>query len=492
MSEPLRILLVSPEVVPFAKTGGLADVSGALPKRLKTFGHDIRILLPKYRVIRDRKHSLREVKRLSEIPVMLGDQQELFALRSAALLPERVQVYLMEHRGFFDRDGLYADPVTNEDWSDNVERFAMFNLGMFVALETLHWAPDIILCNDWQTALIPYLLKKKFHKNPFFAKTKTVMAIHNLAYQGSFPIEYADLIHADKKDYATNGTLELAGKLNFLKAGIVTADKIITVSPTYAKEIQTLEVGRGLDAVLKHRKKDLVGILNGIDTDVWDPEKDADTPAHYSVANLTGKTRCKQMLQVELGLKNDTAMPMFGMIGRLSEQKGIDLIIDTIPDLVGQGAQIVILGVGEAKFADKLIELKKKHPAHVSVSLDFDDAMAHRIEAASDFFLMPSRYEPCGLNQMYSLQYGTIPIVRPVGGLVDSVSDFNEKTKAGNGIVFKENVASGLIKACKRALSYYNNPPILHAIRVNGMQDDHSWEVSARKYEQIFRELMEK
>jgi len=492
MSESLRILLVSPEVVPFAKSGGLADVSGALPKRLKTFGHDIRILLPKYRVIRERKHSLREVKRLSEIPVKFSDHTENFALRSAALLPERVQVYLMEHHEFFDRDGLYLDPTTGKDWPDNAERYALFCLGMFDALETLHWAPDIILCNDWQTGLIPYLLKRRFLKKPFFAKTKTIMAIHNLAYQGIFPLSKAEVFSAEKKDLAPGAALEFWGKLNFLKAGIMSADKIVTVSQTYAKEIQTPEVGCGLEGVLKQRKKDLIGILNGIDTDVWDPAKDTETPAHYSVINLAGKTRCKQMLQVELGLKHDVCAPLFGMIGRLVEQKGIDLIIDVIPELANLGAQFALLGVGEDKFAKKLNDLSKKFPGQVSLNLVFDDPLAHRIEAASDFFLMPSRYEPCGLNQMYSLQYGTIPIVRPVGGLADTVVDFNEKTKTGTGIVFKENTSGGLMKACKRALNLYNNAALLQSARVNGMKTDNSWEVSARKYEKIFFELMGK
>ncbi|MDK9701252.1 MAG: glycogen synthase GlgA [bacterium] len=489
MSKSLRILLVSPEVVPFAKTGGLADVSGALPKKLKNMGHDIRILLPKYRMIRDRKHSLREVKRLAAIPLEYAGTDEPFALRSAALLPERVQVYLMEHKGFFDRDGLYVDPSTNTDYEDNAERFAFFCRGLFTGLETLHWAPDILFCNDWQTALIPYWLKSHFVKNPFFAKTKTVLAIHNLAFQGIFPLDKAEILELEPKEYAPHGPLEFWGKLNFLKAGIETADKIVTVSPNYAKEIQTTEVGCGLEGVLKQRKKDLIGILNGIDTDVWNPETDTDIPAQYSTTNLTGKTRCKQMLQVELNLQHDVAVPMFGLVSRLTEQKGIDVVIETIPTLINTGAHVVILGVGEQRFADQLTELQKVYPDKLSVNLTFDDPLAHRIEAAADFFLMPSRYEPSGLNQMYSLRYGTIPIVTKVGGLADSVEELNEKTKKGNGIIVKDVNTTTLLKACKRALTIYQQPQLLNAFRVNAMSVDHSWELSAKKYEAIFLEL---
>ena len=486
----LRILLVSPEVVPFAKTGGLGDVAGALPKKLRIMGHDIRILLPKYRSIRDRKHSLREVKRLSEIAIETGWGHDHFALRSAALLPERVQVYLMEHRAMFDRDGLYVNPATGKDWEDNAERFILLAKGTFEALQKLHWTPDIILCNDWQTALIPYLMKRQYAKQPFFSGVKTVLAIHNLSFQGIFPLEKAKLLFADAKDCATGGALEFWGKVNFLKAGIVCADKIITVSPNYAKEIQTAAAGCGLEGVLKQRKRDLVGILNGIDTDLWDPRKDAEIPAHFSETNLNGKVRCKQMLQVDLNLQDDLAAPMFGMIGRLTEQKGIDLSIQVIPELVAHGAQVVVLGVGDVRFAEALSELAKKYPGRLSVTLAFDDPLAHRIEAAADFFLMPSRYEPCGLNQMYSLRYGTIPIVTRVGGLADTVDDFNEKNGKGNGIVLSEASVAALQKACKRALTIYHNCRTLMAMRINAMRADHSWELSAHKYEKVFFDLV--
>lgn len=490
MSKSLRILLISPEVEPFAKTGGLADVSGSLAKKLRSMNHDVRVFLPKYRVIKDRKHSVREVKRLSELPITLNKNTYTVAIRSAQLLPERVPVFLLENKEFFDRDGLYVNPNTKKDYEDNAERFILFSHGAFTAMEVLHWVPDIVLCSDWQSALVPYLLKRQYGKQEKYSKIKSVLAIHNLAFQGVFPMEKADLIKSPKTDLRAGGTLEFWGKLNFLKAGILTADKIITVSPTYAKEIQTSELGFGLDGVLKQRKKDIYGILNGIDTTIWNPEKDEFIHAHYNSSDLTGKQRCKLMLQVELNLQNNVDIPMFGMIGRLTEQKGIDLIISAIPFIIEQGAQVVILGVGEDKYHVQLQKLVEKYQGNMHLAIRFDEELAHKIEAASDFFLMPSRFEPCGLNQMYSLRYGTIPIVHAVGGLVDTVQDWSDKTQTGNGIVFKPFSQENFLTALKRAFNIYRNQSAFEKIRNNAMSVDFSWENSAKKYEEIFLELV--
>ncbi|MCX7836256.1 MAG: glycogen synthase GlgA [bacterium] len=490
MPKSLRILLVSPEVEPFAKTGGLADVSSSLAKKLKTMEHDVRVFLPKYKIIKDRKHSVREVKRLSELPIQLGNHTYTIAIRSAQLLPERVPVFLLENKELFDREGLYVDPLTKKDYEDNAERFLLFCYGVFTAMEVLHWIPDIVLCSDWQAALIPYLLKRQYAKQENYAKIKTVVAIHNLAFQGIFPMEKASLLKASKTDTKAGGMLEFWGKLNFLKAGILSADKIITVSPTYAKEIQTPTLGFGLEGVLKQRKKDIYGILNGIDTNIWNPEKDEFIPAHYNIQDLTGKQRCKLMLQVELNLQNNVEIPMFGMIGRLTEQKGIDLIIDAIPSILEQGAQVVILGVGDDKYHQQLQQLYEKYQGKMHLAIRFDDELAHKIEAASDFFLMPSRFEPCGLNQMYSLRYGTIPIVHSIGGLADTVQDWSEKTQTGNGIVFKPFNQENFNLALKRAFAIYSNPYAFSKIRYNAMSTDFSWSISAKKYEEIFLELV--
>lgn len=490
MSKSLRILIVSPEVEPYAKTGGLADVSSSLAKKLKTMDHDVRVLLPKYKSIRERKHSVREVKRLSELPIKIGSNTYTVAIRSAQLLPERVPVYLLENKDFFDRDGLYVDPKNKKDYPDNAERFILFCHGAFVAMEVLHWVPDIVVCSDWQSALIPFFFKRQYSKKPELSKLKTILAIHNMAFQGVFPIEKAPLLKATKTDLTAGGNLEFWGKLNFLKAGINTAHKIITVSPTYAKEIQTTEIGFGLDGVLKHRKKDIFGITNGIDTELWNPEKDPHIPAHFSKSDLSGKQRCKQMLQVELNLQHNVNAPMFGMIGRLTEQKGIDLICAAISSLVEKDAHLVILGEGDEKYQNKLKKLAEQYSSQVHVAVRFDDELAHKIEAASDFFLMPSRFEPCGLSQMYSLRYGTIPIVHAVGGLVDTVQDWNEKNLSGNGIVFKSFNQDQFNHALKRAFDLYQSHQLLAKIRDNAMSVDYSWEISAKHYEKIFFDLV--
>lgn len=490
MKGTFNVLYVSSEVAPFAKTGGLADVAGALPKALKDMGLDVRIMMPKYGFISERKYVLREVIRLREIPVRLGEREYVVSAKSAFLPDSKVQVYFIDYPPYFDRESPYVNPSTGKDWSDNAERFALFSRAVLEVLRVLHWQPDVIHCNDWQTALIPAYLKTQLKDDPFYAKISTLLTIHNLAYQGVFEEDVVEVIGLPRELFGPGGPVEFYGKVNFLKAGIVFADAISTVSERYAEEIQTEEFGAGLDGVLRSRKDDLYGILNGVDYSVWNPETDEFIPHKYSISDLSGKQRNKEALLTQVGLPYDPNIPVIGMISRLAEQKGFDLLIEAMDQLMALDLELVILGTGDPKYHKLLEEYAKKYPEKLSVNLRFDEPLAHLIEAGSDMFLMPSRYEPCGLNQIYSLKYGTIPIVRETGGLADTIQDYDPQTGKGTGFVFKEYSAEAMLAAVRRALNVYQDKTTWTKIMKTAMRQDFSWNVAAKKYVSLYRKLV--
>lgn len=490
MRSPLKILYVASEVAPFAKTGGLADVAAALPKALQELGHDIRVMMPKYGCINDRKYVLREVIRLREIPVELGGERLVGSVKSAFIPDTKVQVYFLDYPPFFGRQELYTDPKTGKDWPDNAERFTFFCKGVLETLKLLHWQPHVIHCNDWHTGLIPILLKTVYSHERLFAKTATLFSIHNLAYQGVFPKAKFAVTGLPQELLRSQDGVEFYGKFSFMKAGIVSADAIATVSERYAEEITSdPELGCGLQEELRARKDVLFGILNGIDDTVWNPKSDRLIVKNYSAADLAGKAENKKALVEELGLPYRPEVPVIGMISRLADQKGFDLLEEALPELMAKELQFVLLGTGAPKYHKLFTKLAKRYPKKVSVALRFDDRLAHQIEAGADMFLMPSRYEPCGLNQMYSLVYGTIPIVRATGGLADTITEFDRARCTGNGFVFSEYSAAALLQAVERALAVWADQKIWVRLVKSAMRSNFSWKNSASKYVRLYARL---
>jgi starch synthase len=484
----VKILLVTSEAVPFAKTGGLADVSGALPGALRALGHDIRVALPRYRSVAIEKFQLRP--RLKEMIVHFTGQPRGSVLQSTVPGAD-IPVYFMNNDAYFDRDGLYGEAGT--DYPDNAERFAWFSMATLWTLKGIDWRPDVIHCNDWQSALIPtYLSNLSVLRNDgFYRDIKTVYTIHNLAYQGSFPPDVLPKIGLDYSVFHPDG-LEFYGKVNLMKAGIIYSDAISTVSRKYAEEIQTKEYGAGLDGVLRARPQALHGIMNGIDYEVWNPEKDPHILAKFSPADLSGKAKCKAELQKTHKLPPKQDIPVIGMISRLDKQKGFDLLEEAMPKLMKMKIQFVILGTGDPKYHEMLLAAAKKYPEKMAVALAFNNALAHQIEAGADMFLMPSRYEPCGLNQLYSLKYGTIPVVRKTGGLADSIDDCSPaslKDGSCTGFAFEKYDAGALDDTITRAVDTYRNKERWMALVQNAMRQDFSWDRSARAYDALFRKV---
>lgn len=491
MKNKLRILFLSSEVEPFAKSGGLADVASALPRALFDAGHDIRVMMPKYGVISDRKYILRDVIRLKKIAVRMGNKEFITSAKSAFLPDSKVQIYFLNYKSLFDKKGLYVDPKTGKDFTNNAERFALFCRAVLETIKILHWEPHIIHCNDWQTALIPWLLKNDYRDDSFFVKTATLLSIHNMAYQGNFAPNVLSKIGLPEELARPGGDMEFYGNVNFLKLGILHADSIATVSPTYAKEIQSNEdLGAGLNDVLQSRKKNIHGILNGVDETIWNPQTDTFLPATYSASDLNGKTDCKKLLLQECQLDFDENVPVLGMITRFDAQKGLDLLESIKDDLLKQKLQFVILGMGGPNYHNMLQALQKKYPNKVSVHLRFDERMAHLIEAGSDIFLMPSRYEPCGLNQMYSLKYGTIPVIHHVGGLADTIVDYTQNHTKGYGFVFEEFSGKAFLQAIERALNQYKDKKNWQKLIKRAMKLNFSWKAAAEKYVKLYQKMI--
>jgi starch synthase len=490
MKEFLKVLFLSSEVAPFAKTGGLADVAGALPKALKKIGHDVRVMLPKYRMVKDSQYSLQDVSGLKGIEITMGEKAYPVTFKSAFLPNSQVQTYFLEYNPFFGRDSLYIDPATGKDWKDNPERFALLCRASIIATKLMNWQPDIIHCNDWQTALIPYLLKSEYSNDPFFQFTRTLLSVHNLGYQGNFEPKVIESIGLPKEYFQPMSPFEFWGKFSFLKTGLVYTDLINTVSEKYAEEIQSgPEFGVGMEGILKSRTKDLFGILNGLDVDVWNPETDSLIPKNFSLKDLSGKIVCKQELCKKCSLPYSKDVPLIGVISRLAAQKGFDLLEDIAPDLFKMNIQFVLLGTGEERYHTLFQKIAKKFPQKASIHLTFDNTLAHWIEAGSDMFLMPSRYEPCGLNQMMSMRYGTVPIVRATGGLADTVTDV-DIDKSGNGFVFTDYKSKELLLVITRAIKRFSDKSAWQNIQLAGMKKDFSWDFSAKKYVKLYQDAL--
>lgn len=491
MSRPLNILFVSSEVEPFAKTGGLADVSSALPKAIKELGHEIRIMMPRYRFISERKFKLHDIIRLKEIPIPVGKEIEIGNVKSSFIsnVKEKVQVYFLDNAKYFGRDGVYQSPTSKTDYKDNDERFIFFCRGTIETLLRLGWQPDIIHCNDWQTGLIPAYIRTLYARDDFFKSVKILFTIHNMAYQGAFPPESFEKTGLPKELFRPEG-VEAYGKFNFLKTGLYFSDAITTVSEKYAEEICTSdEYGAGLNGFLAQRRKSVYGILNGIDYSQWTPSTDPYIFRKYDIKSLEAKIDNKKALAERFGLKFKPTTPMIGAITRLVEQKGFDLVLEIMDELMKMDVQFVMLASGDKTLEKKFEAYQRKYSDKMGLVLGFDEELAHLIEAGSDMFLMPSRYEPCGLNQMYSMRYGTVPVVRATGGLDDTVEDYSGNGK-GTGFKFEKYDAKELLKTIQRAIKVYNQPEEWKKIMRNGMQKDFSWENSAKKYVALYRELL--
>jgi starch synthase len=482
----MKILFASSEAVPFAKTGGLADVSGVLPRTLAQMGHEVFLILPKYRAVDETRLHLSKGETLLKVPISQKvETAEVYATEPAP----RFHVLLIRQDTYYDRDQLYATP--SGDFEDNAERFIFFSRSVLEAALALELRPDIIHCHDWQTGLVPVYLKTLYRNPLSLTQAASIFTIHNIGYQGVFWHYDMPMTNLGWELF-TPQALEFYGKINFLKAGIVFADAVTTVSPKYAQEIQTPEYGRGLDGVLRDRQGDLYGILNGVDYEVWSPLKDPFIKEKYGPADLRGKGVCKADLQREFGLPEQGEIPLIGAISRLDEQKGIDLIADLMKELTRLGLQFVLLGTGKEKYHLLFENFNRKYPQQVGVKIGFDNALAHKIEAGADMYLMPSHYEPCGLNQIYSLKYGTVPIVRATGGLEDTIQDYNPLKEEGNGFKFKDYSAPRLLEAIQRALQVFRDRAAWEKLMVRGMSADFSWERSAAEYLQVYEDTLKK
>ena len=473
--------MVASEAVPFAKTGGLADVIGALPRALAGLGHEVDVVMPRYRGI-----EAGSPERV--ITVALGNL--VSDARCYVAAGERVRTIFIDHPGYFDRDHLYG--ANGHDYVDNPERFA------FLCQAALNWAAesstpyDVVHAHDWQAGLVPVLHERMAESSPALDRLATVFTIHNLAYQGVFDASWLPylglgwgLMRVDAMEYW--------GRVSYLKAGVVFSQLITTVSPRYAQEIQTPELGFGFDGILRERGSDLIGILNGIDYDQWDPERDSNIPRPYHANNLDGKEAAKRELLERYRLPASAealARPVVGLISRMVDQKGFDLLADIADELPRLGATVVLLGSGERRYEDLWLALATRHPDRVAVHIGFDERLAHLIEAGADLFLMPSRFEPCGLNQMYSLRYGTVPLVRATGGLADTVQNFDPASGSGTGFTFDEYSPQALLGTLRWALGVFMDRRTWRRMQQAGMRQDHSWAASARRYVEVYERAM--
>jgi starch synthase len=469
----MHIVFAASECVPFSKTGGLADVVGSLPQALAVLGHKVTVYVPKYRSTKldDPKSAIRS------ITVPFDDRYRFCSVLDGGAR-NGVQYYFVDYPPFFDRDALYGTPLG--DYHDNAERFALFCRAVMEASKILG-IPEIFHCHDWQTALIPILLRTLYQEDPGFAQTHSVFTIHNLGYQGLFPPEVLPLLMLPW-DLFSMDKLEFYGKVNFLKGAIDSADYLTTVSRKYAQEIQTSEYGFGLDGVLRARAATLTGILNGVDYSEWNPATDPMIAANYSADDPSGKAKCKQDLLGEFGLAAETLLPVIGVVSRFAGQKGFDLIQHIADRMAREELIVVALGTGDREYEDLFRRLNKQYPQKFAVKIEFNNRLAHKIEAGADMFLMPSRYEPAGLNQLYSLKYGTVPIVRATGGLDDTIEQYDAATGKGTGFKFKDHTGEALLDTVKSAVIAFRDRQRWQTLMRNGMLQDYSWSVAAREY----------
>ncbi len=479
------VLFVASECAPFAKTGGLGDVVGALPIALAARGHDVRVVLPKYDILKPAQMW----RHPEALAVPLGAGIAWCAVWESRLPGSEVPVYFLEHDALFGRGYLYDPPKGHA--ADNMVRFAMLSRGAFALARHLNFTPDIFHSHDWPSALVP-VYANTTERGTALAGAATVLTIHNLAHQGISP--EADLwrTHVPRECFREDG-LEDHGNVNLLKGGLYHATMLTTVSPRYAEEIRTPEHGAGLENLLRFRAGDLVGVLNGIDTRAWDPAKDVYLPAHYDAQDLSGKVVCKRALQEELGLAVREDVPLLGVVTRLGPQKGTDIIAAAVPQLLGLGAQLVVLGSGDSRTEETFRYYSAQSPGGFRAKIGFDERLAHRIEAASDLFLMPSRFEPCGLNQMYSMRYGTLPLVRATGGLDDTVQQCDERTGEGTGFKLHDLSVSSLVETARWAVRVWReNRPHFRTMQYRAMRQDFGWERAAKRYGEVYRWALER
>lgn len=490
MNREIRVFMVAAEGVPFAKTGGLADVVGALPYALAEHGCSVRCFLPRYRQVDLEKFGLSTL--LPRRTVSFAGAE--VAYRVLAAPAERgVEWLFLDAPGFYDRDALYG--TYGEDYPDSCERFAFFCQQALATVRELDWRPDVVHCHDWQSGLIPAYLKLKTRTgivdtfDTFFSEIRSLFTIHNIGYQGMFSADKL-WITGFSPEHFTYEKLEYWGSINFLKAGIVFADRISTVSKRYSEEIQTEAFGRGMDGVLRARAADLTGILNGIDVETWNPATDPHIAANYTAEDLRGKRECRRALSKEVGLNPRVRVPLIGVISRLEEEKGFDLLSSAIPRIMAMGAQMVVLGTGSPEYHTILSRMARRYSGQFAAVLAFDPVLAHRVEAGADMFLMPSKYEPCGLTQMYSMRYGTVPIVHATGGLADTVTNYDGRTKRGNGFSFSRYSVDALLTAVRRAMKFFNDRERWESIMRAGMRQDFSWSAAADQYRMLYDELL--
>ena len=497
----LRVLVAASEVVGFAKTGGLADVAGALPRALASRGHNVAVIMPYYRAVRSGKIPTENTGHV--IPVPLGDRILACRLFRSRLPNSEVPIYFVEAPEYFDRDdgsqgkSLYQQIMPGgykADYPDNAERFTFFSRAVLEAIPAIGFIPDIIHANDWQTGLVPAYLTELYRQRPGWGRIRSLFTIHNIAYQGMFPRTVLKL--TGLPTWAFNPKqLEFHGHLNFLKSGIVYSDAVNTVSPTYAREIQTPEYGCGLEGLLWEHRAKLSGIVNGVDYGEWDPSHDPHIPLQYGIENVFDRKPVnKAALQDRFNLPADTDRPVLGIVARLVSQKGIDLVLGAAPGFLDLGCQIIFLGDGDPEYHTELTQFRDRHPEQIGLYLGFNEALAHLVEAGSDFFLMPSRYEPSGLNQLYSLKYGTPPVVRSTGGLADTIVNATEENlelDIATGFAFGEYSAHALYQTMKWALTLYRNRPSdFQKVVRTAMRQDWSWSRSAGAYEALYRKLL--
>lgn len=477
----MRVVMASSEASPLAKTGGLADVVGALPGALRRLGVDVSVVLPAFRGCRERSDAKPTGLEL-RVPLAGGF---VAAQVERGTLPDGTVVDLIRHDPYFDRDEVYGD--AGGDYPDNAARFAFFSRAV-LALLAQSGPPDVLHCHDWQSALAAAFLRADAHRYPSLARCRTVLTVHNLGYQGFFPASEWPLLDLDDRFYSP-AFFEFWHHIDYLKAGLLFADALTTVSRRYAAEICTPEFGHGLEGVLRERREVLHGILNGVDYGEWSPHSDRHLPARYSAGDLAGKAVCKRALQEELGLAVRPSTPLLCMVTRLVEQKGIDLLIAIGAALAARDVQLAVLGTGDKRFEQALRELAALHPDRIAVGFGFREDLAHLMQAGSDVLLMPSRYEPCGLNQIYALRYGTVPVVRATGGLDDTVEDYNPALGSGTGFKFAPYEAAALLGAIDRARGWYGRPRQWRQLMDNGMRSDFGWDRSAREYAELYRSL---
>lgn len=473
----MRVTFVASECVPFSKTGGLADVVGALPQALGALGHEVTVFLPKYRQTR-----LEQARKVVESITIPFDDQYRFASVLDGGKRSGVQFYFIDHPAFFDRDSLYGTSLG--DYHDNAERFALFCRSVLEASKVLG-VPDVFHCHDWQSALVPVLLRTLYADDPAFEHVSTVFTIHNIGYQGLFAPDTLPLLQLPWELF-TITKLEFYGKVNFLKGALTYSDYITTVSRKYAQEIQTSEYGFGLEGVLRSRSSVIAGIVNGVDYNEWSPEKDKFIAESFGETSLDGKAKDKKDLLKTFGADPETKLPVIGIVSRFAAQKGFDLISAIADRLAREEAIVVALGSGDKEYEELFARLMKQYPTRFFVKVAYDNAVAHKIEAGADMFLMPSRYEPCGLNQIYSLKYGTVPIVRATGGLDDTIESWDAATGKGTGFKFAEYDAEALLATIKSALAAFQDHAGWQKLMRNGMKRDFSWAASAKEYVKVY------